>query len=93
MDLTVDRAYRTVVYRGRIVAVSPRELAILEALLEHPGTPVSRMQLRERVYGEKEPGILARQQLVDSHGQQPSKRRAIYSMSSSRPDQLKSRAP
>ena len=38
--------------------LSPREQAILEALLERPGRPISRMQLRERLYGEKEREVL-----------------------------------
>ena len=38
--------------------LSPRERAILEALLERAGRPVSRMQLRERLYGAREPEVL-----------------------------------
>jgi two-component system response regulator QseB len=47
----LDPARRTVVYRGRTVAVSAREYALLEALLDRPGQALSRAQLEERLYG------------------------------------------
>ncbi|MEY2921000.1 MAG: hypothetical protein RL261_2305, partial [Pseudomonadota bacterium] len=34
-----------------LVALSPREFALLQALLEHPGRILSRAQLEERLYG------------------------------------------
>lgn len=36
---------------SREVALSGRELALLEALLERPGAILSRAQLEERIYG------------------------------------------
>jgi two-component system response regulator QseB len=47
----LDPARRSVVYRGRAVPVSTREYALLEALLDRPGQPLSRAQLEERLYG------------------------------------------
>jgi DNA-binding response OmpR family regulator len=47
----LDPARHTVVYRGRTVAVSAREYALLEALLDRPGQALSRAQLEERLYG------------------------------------------
>ena len=50
-DLTFDPAARRVTWRGEDVALSARELALLEALLERPGAILSRAQLEERIYG------------------------------------------
>ena len=36
---------------GEPVSLSAREFEILHALLEHPGRPLSRAQLGERLYG------------------------------------------
>jgi two-component system response regulator QseB len=36
---------------GKEVALSAREFAVLEALLERPGAVLSRAQLEERLYG------------------------------------------
>jgi two-component system, OmpR family, response regulator QseB len=47
----LDPARRTVAYRGRPVAVSGREYALLQALLDRPGQALSRAQLEERLYG------------------------------------------
>jgi len=47
--------------------LSPRERAILDALLERPGRPVSRRQLRERLYGEKEALVLGNPVEVHIH--------------------------
>jgi two-component system response regulator QseB len=47
----LDPARRTVTYRGRNVAVSAREYALLHALLERPGRPVPRRRLEEDIYG------------------------------------------
>jgi len=49
------------------VNLSPRERAILEALLERPGRPISRRQLRERLYGAKEPQVLGNPVEVHIH--------------------------
>ena len=49
--LTLDVAARQVSLAGRAVALSAREFAILEALMERPQAVVSRAQLEERLYG------------------------------------------
>ncbi len=49
--LTLDPAARQVHVDGREVALSAREFAVLEALLERPGAVLSRAQLEERLYG------------------------------------------
>ena len=66
-QLLIDHASRTVSFRGRELNLSPREFAILEALIERPGTPVSRMELRERLYGTREPDILGNPVQVHMH--------------------------
>ncbi len=55
--LTLDPSRREVRRNDRPVALSAREFAVLEALLERPGTVLSRAQLEEKVYGwDEEPG-------------------------------------
>jgi DNA-binding response OmpR family regulator len=49
--VTLDTATREVRRNGEPVALSPREFALLQALLEHPGRILSRAQLEERLYG------------------------------------------
>jgi two-component system response regulator QseB len=49
--LSLDPAAHTVTLDGTPVVVSAREFALLQALLERPGRPLSRSQLEERVYG------------------------------------------
>ena len=49
-DVEIDRAAHEVRYRGSVVPLQPREYAVLEALLEHPGRAMSRAQLEERLY-------------------------------------------
>ena len=49
--VTLDPATREVRRDGEAVALSPRESAVLQALLEHPGRIMSRAQLEERLYG------------------------------------------
>jgi two-component system response regulator QseB len=49
--IALDTATRAVTRDGREVALTPREYALLEALLEHPGRILSRAQLEERLYG------------------------------------------
>ena len=54
-DCVLDREARSVCYRDRRVALSQRELLLLEALLERPGAVLSRALLEQRVYaGERE---------------------------------------
>ena len=50
-DLTFDPAARRVTRGGEEVALSARELALLQALLERPGAILARAQLEERIYG------------------------------------------
>jgi len=49
--VTLDPAAREVRRDGEAVTLSPREFAVLQALLEHPGRILSRAQLEERLYG------------------------------------------
>jgi two-component system response regulator QseB len=49
--LTLDPAGHDVRLDGAAVALSAREFALLQALLERPGRPLSRAQLEERLYG------------------------------------------
>ena len=49
--IVLDPAAHQVRLDGAPVALSSREFEILHALLEHPGRPVSRARLEERLYG------------------------------------------
>lgn len=49
--LTLNPATREVTISDAPLALSPREFALLEALLERPGSVLSRGQLEERLYG------------------------------------------
>ncbi|HET7670113.1 MAG TPA: response regulator [Burkholderiales bacterium] len=49
--LTLDPARRRVVFKGTEVELSPREFAVLEALMKEPGAVVSRERLEDAVYG------------------------------------------
>ncbi|WP_289042279.1 response regulator transcription factor [uncultured Aliiroseovarius sp.] len=49
--LSVDPAKMTAQYKGRALEFSPREFAILRALLERPGVVLSRSALEDRLYG------------------------------------------
>lgn len=49
--VTLNPATREVWREGEPVTLSPREFALLHALLEHPGRILSRAQLEERLYG------------------------------------------
>ncbi len=50
-SLTLNPATHEVTLEGKPLALSGRELAILQALLERPGALLSRSQLEEKVYG------------------------------------------
>ncbi len=52
--LTLNPASHEVFLAGAPVALSAREFALLQALLEHPGRPISRARLEERLYGWEE---------------------------------------
>ena len=49
--LTLHPAQRRVVFKGAEVELSPREFAVLEALMKEPGSVVSRERLEDAVYG------------------------------------------
>ena len=49
--LSMDPAAHEVTLDGAEVSLSAREFALLQALLERPGRPLSRAQLEERLYG------------------------------------------
>jgi two-component system response regulator QseB len=50
-ELQLDPAHHVVTLAGVPVRLSAREYALLRALLEAPGRPLSRAQLEERIYG------------------------------------------
>ena len=50
-DLQLNPATHELTQNGQPVALSAREFALLQALLERPGTPLSRADLEERLYG------------------------------------------
>jgi two-component system, OmpR family, response regulator QseB len=50
-DLELNPATRELRRNGQPVALSPREFALLEALLSRPGAILSRTQLEEKLYG------------------------------------------
>ena len=50
-ELTVNAATHQATFRGQDLALSAREFAVLEALLDRPGAILSRAQLEERLYG------------------------------------------
>ncbi len=50
-DLRLDSARRQVQVQGLEVQLSPREFALLEALMQRPGTVLSREQLENAIYG------------------------------------------
>ena len=47
----LDPKTHGVTQNGRPVSLSPREFAVLEALLQRPGITLSRQQLEDRIYG------------------------------------------
>jgi len=51
LGVAFDPSTREVTLRGKPVSLSPRELAVLEALIERPGAVLSRSQIEERLYG------------------------------------------
>ena len=51
LGVTLDPATHRVTNGAQDVALSPREFALLELLLERPGTILSRSQIEERLYG------------------------------------------
>lgn len=53
-DLEFDPASRSVSIAGKCISLSAKELAILEALLDHPLIPMSRERLEQILYGSDE---------------------------------------
>ena len=51
LGVVLDPAAHRVTQDGVEVALSPREFALLQLLMERPGTILSRTQLEERLYG------------------------------------------
>ena len=49
-DIAMDLGARTVMRSGQAVTLTPREFAVLEYLLRHPGQALSRSQIAERVW-------------------------------------------
>jgi two-component system response regulator QseB len=50
-ELTLNTSTREATLRGKEIALSAREFALIEALLERPGAILSRAQLEDRLYG------------------------------------------
>lgn len=50
-DLVMNLTSREVVRAGRLIALTPREFALLEALLRTPGAVVTRTELSQQVWG------------------------------------------
>jgi two-component system, OmpR family, response regulator len=53
-ELRLDPTTRSVQLKGEPVALSAHEFAVLEALLQRPGTVLSRAQIEDRLYGWNE---------------------------------------
>jgi len=53
-ELALDPATREVTFKGRALALSAREFALLAAFLDRPGAVLSREQLEEKLYGWNE---------------------------------------
>ncbi len=51
LGVTLDPATHRVTRAGADVPLSPREFALLQLLMERPGTLLSRAQIEERLYG------------------------------------------
>jgi DNA-binding response OmpR family regulator len=49
-DLVLDAAARTALWQGKEIALTPKELSLLEALLLHKGKAVSRTRLIQHTY-------------------------------------------
>ncbi len=51
LGVILDAAAHRVMRDGREIALSPREFALLQLLMERPGTILSRARIEERLYG------------------------------------------
>lgn len=56
-DLQMDTQTCTVTRQGRKIDLAPKEYALLEYLLMHPGEALDRMQILEHVWGETVDGF------------------------------------
>ena len=54
-NLILDPASRSVIRDGQRIQLTAREYALLLALMQRPGTLLSRAQLEERIYGWSNP--------------------------------------
>jgi DNA-binding response OmpR family regulator len=54
-ELALDPATRTVTRAGVRIQLTAREFSLLHALMQRPGTLLSRAQLEERIYGWANP--------------------------------------
>jgi DNA-binding response OmpR family regulator len=64
-DVRLDRDKRRLDVRGRLVALTPHEFALLEALMGSPGRTFTRDELLERLYPRGEAAVIER--VVDVH--------------------------
>ncbi len=53
--LQMDIPRRAVTHRGEDISLTPKEFALLEILMRHPGEVISASQLYERVWGGRKP--------------------------------------
>ena len=53
-EITLDLATRIATYRGKALPLPARELALLQALVDRPGTILSRAQIEARLYAMNE---------------------------------------
>lgn len=51
LGVVLDPARHSVTRAGREIALSPKEFALLQLLMERPGTILSRARIEERLYG------------------------------------------
>jgi DNA-binding response OmpR family regulator len=58
-DLVLDRRAHEVTRAGRPIALSPREFALLEYLMRHPGQVLSQTMIREQVWQDDGVGAFA----------------------------------
>jgi len=53
-EISIDLATHKATYRGTTLVMAVKELALLHALVEHPGMIFSRSQIEKRIYGSNE---------------------------------------
>lgn len=63
-DLVLDSRSRAVLRAGAPLDLTPKEYAVLELLMQHPGAIVSRLQLAEHVW---QADLIAIDNLIDVH--------------------------